>query len=154
ETERQRLAALGIETQLLPSEMAQELYPGFQVLVVGPIQGRDEEFAMTRKLRHNGVPTAFARELTPAISNIRYSEVAGGWSGTLEEISSAHPSLTRKLTVTAGFDSSGREGQLEVSSLHCRLNLIASSSSGTTISFDQKPACLGSGTWTLRPAGG
>lgn len=153
ESERQRLTSLGIETQLIASDQAEELYPGFQVLVVGPIQGRGEEGATVNDLRHHGVPTAFARDLTPAVSNVGYGAAAGDWSGTLEEISSAHPRLNRKLTVIASFESSGRAGQMEVSDLHCRLNLTASGSSGTTLSFNQDPTCLGSGIWRLRPSG-
>lgn len=154
ETEQRRLAALDIETELLSSDLAQELYPGFQILAVGPIQGQSEEIATIRKLRHGGVPTAFTRELSPAASNVRYGEVAGGWSGTLEEISSAHPRLNRKLNLTASFDPSGREGQLEVADLSCRLTLSADGSSGTALGFDQYPSCLGSGTWRIRPSGG
>lgn len=154
ETEQRRLAGLGIETNLLRSEMAQELYPGFQVLVVGPIRGRNEELSTIGKLRHGGVPTAFARELTPAASSVRYADVAGNWRGTLEEISSSHPRLDRKLTVSASFVRSGREGQLDVPSLHCRPSLSAVGSSETTVSFDQYSTCLASGSWIVRPSGG
>lgn len=152
ETERRRLAGLGIEADLLRSELAQELYPGFQVLVVGPIRGRGEERSMIGKLRHGGVPTAFARELTPAASNVRFADVAGDWRGTLEEISSSHPGLDRKLAVSVRFDRSGREGQLDVPSLHCRPSLGAVGSSGATVSFDQDSTCLASGTWIVRPS--
>jgi hypothetical protein len=155
ETEQQRLAALGTETGLISSGLAQELYPGFQVLVVGPLTSPQDEAAIVRRLRRQGVPSAFARDLEPATGIGSFSDVSGRWTGSLEEMSSAHPNLNRTLPVTVTFGPSGREGQLRLPSLGCRQTLTATgSATGPSLNFDQDSPCLGSGTWQLRPSEG
>ena len=66
ERERRRLATAGVSVEVVPSEEAQELYPGFEVLLGGPLRSGSEEALLLKRLHRNGVPSAFARPLTPA----------------------------------------------------------------------------------------
>src|SRR5262249_51194916 len=135
--------------------VAQELYPGFEVLVVGPVASRRNEAAIVGQLRQQGVPSAFARDLEPAAKAGGFDAASGSWKGSLEEMSSAHPSLNRSLPVTVRFGADGREGQLRLPSLGCRQTLTATGpASGPSLSYRQDSACPEEGTWLLRPTEG
>ena len=95
EKERRRLADAGIDVEVVPSEEAQELYPGFQVLLGGPLRTGSAERSLLKKLHHDGVPSAFARPLTPARAAPPYSKLARGtWKGKLKRAAPAAPGST------------------------------------------------------------
>jgi SPOR domain len=154
EKERRRLAAAGIEVEVMPSEEAQDLYPGFQVLLAGPLHSGSEEGVLLKKLHGNGVPSAFTRSLTPALPAPPQSRLARGtWTGKLEESSSSNPKFDRSLPVTFVTSSDGREGTLTFLDIDCVAELQAEPSAGPILRFGRTAGCF-AGSWQLRPAGG
>jgi hypothetical protein len=154
EKERRRLAAAGIDVEVVPSEEAQELYPGFQVLLGGPLHLGSEEAALLKSLHGSGVPSAFARPLTPALPASPYSKLARGtWTGKLEESSTSHPRLDRTLPVTFVTSANGKEGTLIFLDINCVAELQAEPSTGPALRFGSNSGCF-AGSWQLRPSAG
>jgi hypothetical protein len=153
EIEQRRLAAQGIDVEVVPSDGAQELYPGFQVLLGGPFGSQAAEAAMLKGLRRDGVPSAFARDLTPAGAAGEPAGVAGRWNGDLEGTSQDNPNLAGLLPVTLTFASNGTAGSLDLASLRCHVSLSLASTDAHTFSYSGEPACAGTGPLVVRPFG-
>jgi hypothetical protein len=150
ENERRRLAAAGIEVDVVPSDSAQELYPGFQVLLGGPLQSGSEEALLLKRLHRNGVPSAFARPLTPAPPDAKLGD--GTWTGKLEESSSSRPNLDRNLPLTFVTSEGGEKGMLIFLDINCVAELHAEPTSGPVLKFGRSAGCF-SGSWQVRPMG-
>ncbi len=152
EEERERLAAAGVDVTVVSSDGAAELYPDFQVLVAGPIANTGEEKSLLVGLHRNGVPSAFARPLSPAPRLAGPGEAVGRWSGTLERTSVEHPDLDGSLPVRLEIDAGGRSGRLERG--NCSAALTLAESGPATLSYSQPAPCIGGGTLTIRPTQG
>jgi hypothetical protein len=154
EKERRRLASAGVDVVVVPSEEAQELYPGFQVLLGGPLHSDSEEAILLKRLHRNGVPSAFARPLMPALPAPPYSKLARGtWTGKLEESSTSHPKLDRTLPVTFVTSANGKEGTLIFLDINCIAELQAEQSAGPALRFGRSSGCF-AGSWRVRPSDG
>jgi hypothetical protein len=153
EAERQRLAGHGIEVEVVSSDTADELYPGFQVLLGGPLRSRTAEAAMLRSLHGDGVPSAFARNLTPAADLAGPEAAAGHWTGTMERTSADHSNLDGSLPATLTVASNGATGSLELPTLSCRISLTLASTGAYTLEYGGEPSCLGTGPLVVRPYG-
>ena len=151
EKERRRLAAVDVDVDVVPSEDAQELYPGFEVLLGGPLASGSEEALLLKRLHRNGVPSAFARPLTPAPPHGKLGDRT--WTGKLEESSSSHPKLDRNLPVTFVTLDGGKQGRLIFLDINCVAELQAEPSAGPTLRFERSSGCF-SGSWQVRPVGG
>ncbi len=151
-SEQERLLSEGIDVEVVSSDGAQEFYPGFQVLLVGPVEGQSEEKSVVKALGRNGVPSAFARSLSPA-AEIEASEAAGEWSGTLDRSSSERPNLDDSFTVTLEMDAEGNSGTLEVPSEGCSQTMQLVEVSPTTLTYEQKNSCVSGGPLRIRPTG-
>jgi hypothetical protein len=151
EEERRRLAAQGVDVEVVPSDLAEELYPGFQVLLGGPIRSRATERTLLQGLHRNGVPSAFARELTPATSGGGAPAAAGNWSGQLERTSSEDPKLSGPLPANLTLSPDGTAGSLDLASIGCRASLTLVSEANQVLDYSQEPACAGAGTVRVRP---
>lgn len=154
DVEQQRLAAAGVDVSMVSSEEAEELYPGFQVLLGGPFQSGSEAAAQLKQLHRNGVPSAFARPLTPAPSAPEYSEIARTWSGTLEESSTSRPKLDRTLPVTLTMEADERTGTLVFLGINCVVELTSQPPTEVSLKFAQGSDCLAPGDWWVRPSEG
>jgi hypothetical protein len=152
EEERERLAAAGIGVDVVSSDGAAEFYPGFQVLLAGPVTKPSQEQSVVEALRHNGVPSAFARNLTPAPRATGASEAAGRWTGTLERSSGEHPHLDGSLHVVLEIAPDGETGTLEEGG--CTENLTLSESGPATFSYAQTNPCVSGGELFVRPTPG
>ena len=148
--ERRRLAAAGIDVDVVTSNSAQELYPGFQVLLGGPLQSSSEEAALLKSLHRNGVPSAFARPLSPAPPHAQLGD--GTWTGKLEESSSSRPKLDRTLPLTFVTSEGGKKGTLIFLDINCVGDVQIEASSDPTLRFERSAGCF-SGTWEVRPMG-
>lgn len=151
EAERERLAAQGVDVEVVSSDLAEELYPGFQVLLGGPIRSRGAQAVLLRGLHRNGVPSAFARELTPAADDGGATAAAGGWSGQLERTSSENPKLNGSLPATLTLSPDGTTGSLDLASIGCRGALSLVPGASQVLGYSQEPACAGAGTVWIRP---
>ena len=150
--ERRRLLTAGVDAKVVPAGDARQLYPGFQVLVVGPIESPAEEVTTLRRLHRNGVPSAFARRLTPAGEDTDPGSIAGGWAGTLEQTSPEHNgTLPATMTIADG----GSRGVLTVKSTGCRARLSLAPGGGPALSYVEEPSCGGVETvWVRRSSEG
>ncbi|MGE5281995.1 MAG: SPOR domain-containing protein [Chloroflexota bacterium] len=149
--ERRRLAAAGIDVDVVTSNSAQELYPGFQVLLGGPLQSGSEEAALLKSLHRNGVPSAFARPLTPAPPHAQLGD--GTWTGKLEESSSSRPKLDRTLPLTFVTSEGGKKGLLIFLDINCVAEVQTEPSTGPVLRFRRSSGCF-AGSWTIRPSNG
>jgi hypothetical protein len=153
EIERERLVGEGIDVEVVSSNGAQELYPGFQVLLAGPFETGSEEASTVKLLRGNGVPSAFARDLSPALAFGDPADIAGSWSGALDRSSGERPRLNGTLPVSLELDSDGRTGALEFEN-GCRDELTLSEAGEATLSYTQSRGCAANSDLLVRPAGG
>lgn len=154
EVERERLAAAGIDVAVVPSDDAEELYPGFQVLLGGPFSTGSAEAATVKALEKNGVPSAFGRPLSPALEVGDPAGIAGSWSGALDRSSGDFPKLNGSLPVSLELDSDGRTGTLEFESENCRDELTLRETTAATLSYARSEECAASGNLLVRPAAG
>jgi hypothetical protein len=151
EEERERLAAAGVEVDVISSDGAAELYPGFQVLFGGPIAGDAEERRLLKELEENGVD-GFARDLSPAPSLAGAGDAAGVWAGTLDRDSGEHPNLTDSLPVTVEIEPDGLAGTLETAD-GCSEGLSLKQEGPNTLTYFQDASCVSGGDVFVRPAG-
>jgi hypothetical protein len=149
EVERRRLAGHGLHVEVLSSDGAEELYPGFQVLLGGPLRSRAAEARMLQGLHRNGVPSAFARELTPAQAA---GPATGRWTGEVERTSAEHPNLDGTLSVALALTSDGTVGSLDFSTTSCQASLSLTSTSNV-LTYRQEPRCAGAETLYARVLG-
>lgn len=152
EAERDRLLAEGIDAEVVRANEVEEFYPGFRVLLVGPVEREAEEKAMIKALDRNGV-SGFARPVSPA-QEISASEVAGEWSGILERSSSERPRLNDSLIVTLEMDSDGNSGTLEVPATGCTQTVTLAQEGAATLTYRQGSPCVSGGPLRIRPAAG
>jgi len=141
EIERSRLAKQGVDAAVVSADDAQQLYPGFQVLIVGPVDSHAEEVATLQALHRNGVPSAFAQELTPAEGDVDPGSMAGSWSGELELTSAEHPDRDGALPVTLTVAEGGATGTIDFRGNSCHTNLSLASSGGPVVSYVEGPPC-------------
>lgn len=151
EEERARLAAAGVDVNVVSSDGAAELYPGFQVLFSDPISSAAQERSLLKSLEDNGVD-GFARDLSPAPLLDGASDAAGRWTGALDRTSGEHPNLEGTLTVTVAIDSDGQAGTLEIAG-GCSENLGLKEEGPTTLTYSQDASCVSGGDVFVRPAG-
>jgi len=150
EEERERLGALGIGVDVVSSDSAQELYPGFQMLLAGPYGSAAQARPLLRALHENGAPTAFVRDLTPALQSGGPGAITGTWSGTLERQSGDRPNLNDSLPATLTIEPGGDYGDLEFPSLGCTTGLTLSTETSSVLGYSQDPPCVGDGLWRVR----
>jgi hypothetical protein len=153
EAERERLAAAGIAVKVIESDEAQDLFPGFQVLVAGPFDTAPAARATAKRLRANGVPSAFPRPLHPARKVSGPEAIAGEWRGTLERSGSERPGLNGILQASLSATSDGRAARLEFPELGCSVDLSLNAATPVTLAYRQSGGCVGVGEWRLRPEG-
>ncbi len=154
EEERERLAAAGIEVTVASSDGAAELYPGFQVLLAGPVDEGTPESSIVKDLHRNGVPSAFARNLSPAPQIAGADAAAGRWTGLLERSSGEHPNLDGSLPIVLEIEPDGRSGTLEVERTGCSEDLSLAEAGSATLSYSQGAPCVSGGKVTVRPTQG
>lgn len=151
EAERERLAAAGIAVEVVPSDLAQELYPGFQVLLGGPFSSAAAETQELRQLHRHGVPSAFGRTLRPAQELSSPATVAGAWTGSLERSSSSRPGLDGSLPTSLTLLAGGRRGNLSFGDCSAKLTLAPSTT--TVLIYREQSGCDEGGDWQLRLSG-
>jgi hypothetical protein len=154
EAERERLAEAGIDVIVVSSEDVEEFYAGFYVLLGGPLAMSSEETSMVKALKGSGVPSAFAREVTPALEIGDPADLAGYWRGALDRSSAERPGLNRSLPVTLEMDSDGVTGTLEFETDGCQDELTLSETTDTTFTYALTELCAGRGDLLVRPSEG
>lgn len=152
EQERERLAAAGVDVRVISSDVAAELYPGFQVLIGGPFgNSPSQEQSLIRALKDSGV-SAFARDISPASLLNGAGDAAGRWTGTLDRSSDERPKLNGSVPVTLEFDPDGSAGTLEAEG-RCSENLTLKEAGPETLVYFQDAPCVSGGQVFVRPAG-
>jgi hypothetical protein len=153
ESEQSRLEAAGIRGSVVDSDEAQELYPGFQVLIVGPLSSGARRRSLLRRLHRNGVPSAFTRSLSPALEIPGPEAIAGEWRGTLDVSGVGRPGREGPTRATLSADPDGLSAELSFPGRHCVAELSLASASDVALSFSADPGCVGAGEWSVRPDG-
>lgn len=152
EVEQERLAAAGVEVEVVSSDGAAEFYPGFQVLLAGPFASKSEENGVVEALQRNGVPSAFVRDLTPAPALEGAEEASGTWEGEVERSSGEQPELDGALPVRLELSSDGETGTLETGS--CSEDLTLAESGRATLTYAQDKRCISGEDLFVRPTEG
>lgn len=153
EAEQERLAAAGVKVDVISSDDARELYPGFQVLLAGPFNSASEEQRTLKALHRNGVPSAYARPLSPASGIEDPAQIAGNWSGVLDRTSGERPRLDDEFEVTLEIASDGRAGTLVFETEGCSEELTLTEVGPTTLAYAQDSDCVADADLLIRPAG-
>jgi hypothetical protein len=153
EDERERIEAAGIRVIMIDSSEADELYPGFQVLVAGPFTDPTVESRVLDRLHKTEVPSAFARALTPAKEIGGPEALAGEWAGTLERTGTGSEDLDGPLEVTLSAPADGQTAQLNFKKPDCQLDLALEEAAALSLVYGQEDECVGGGSWRLRPRG-
>ena len=153
ETERERLEAAGIDVDVVASDQAEELYPGFQVLLGGPFPGPSAAQPLLAQLHRNGVPSAFLRPLSPAAAIAGPEAIAGRWAGTLERTGSSRSSDDGPLSATLTAIGDGRQATLKFAKPNCEVGLSLQEEGSVSLTYAQEGECVGAGTWEVRPQG-
>ncbi|MEX2107428.1 MAG: SPOR domain-containing protein [Solirubrobacterales bacterium] len=152
ETEQARLAAAGIPVTVVDSDAAQDLFPGFQVLLSGPFTSSSEEEQMLKRVKGE-VPSAFARDLAPALEISGPGDVAGEWTGELERTGTVRSGLNDDLSAVLYAAPDGQTASLAFDGIDCEVDLSLVELTAFTLGYEQGSDCVGGGRWSLRPSG-
>jgi hypothetical protein len=153
EAEQSRLAAAGITVTVVDSDAAQELLPGFQVLIGGPFASSSQESRMLKRVQADGVPSAFVRDLTPALAISGAGDVAGEWVGELKRTGTVRSDLNGMLPVTLNAAPDGQTAAIAFDGIECEVELSLVELTSFTLGYAQGSSCVGGGRWSLRPSG-
>jgi hypothetical protein len=150
-----RLLDEGIDVSAVPADWANELLPGFQVLLVGPLAG-GEETQVLRQLEDASV-AGFARDLTPSEELSGPAAVAGSWSGVLEQsyLRGTRPPGAYQVDFTLSAD--GETGAVDYPGRGCGGSLVLREENGFSLAYAESiesGGCRPGGVWHLRPEGG
>lgn len=150
-----RLVSKGIDAEAVPADWADELLPGFQVLLVGPLATSGEEVEALRQLEDANV-AGFGRDLTPSGELPGPVAAAGSWSGDLEQsyLRGARSPRTYRVDFTLAPD--GESGTVDYPGRGCHGSLTLSEESGFSLAYSESiesGGCRAGGVWHLRPEG-
>jgi hypothetical protein len=153
EEEVARLRADGIDVFAIPADRADELLPGLQVLLVGPIAGSGEERRVIDALERDAV-SGFGRDLTPSTELTGPSSVGGGWSGEVEESSLRGFFDPRTYDVNMAVEDGGRIGTVDYPADGCGGSMTLIEDDGYSLAYKERieyGSCIRGGVWHLRP---
>jgi hypothetical protein len=153
QAEQSRLADAGVDVAVIDSDGAQDLLPGFQVLIGGPFASSAEEARMLKRVHAEGVPSAFARDLSPALPISGPDAVAGEWAGEMERTGTVRSGLNGDQSVELDAGPDGQTASLSFEGLGCTAGLSLVEVTGYTLVYEQDSDCVGDGLWSLRPDG-
>lgn len=151
-----RLTEAGIAVEAIPAAEANELLPGFQVLIAGPLSGARREKQTLGALERADV-TGLGKDLTPSTAVAAPNAVAGTWSGVVEQSylrGSRRPSIY-EIVLTIAAD--GEAGTIEYPGRECEGQLDLIEEAGYSLAYAEtieSGSCPDGGVWHLRPEGG
>lgn len=150
-----RLVGEGIDVEAVPADWADELLPGFQVLLVGPLATSGEERQALQQLEDANV-AGFGRDLTPSGELSGPAVAAGSWSGDLEQSYLRGTRSPRTYRVDFTLAPGGESGTVDYPSRGCHASLTLSEESGFSLAYSESiesGSCRPGGVWHLRPEG-
>lgn len=155
EREVDRLVGEGIDVEAVPADEADELLPGLQVLLAGPLAGDEEEERVLEQLEDAGV-SGFGRDLTPSRTLSGPGSIAGEWEGSFEETHLRGSRRSKTYDVVFSIDSDGETGSVDYPDQECggTLELLEGGDySSAYREWIEYGDCIDEGTWHLRPDG-
>lgn len=155
EREVSRLVGEGIDVEAIPADEADELLPGLQVLLSGPLSGDQEEERVLEQLEEAGV-RGFGRDLTPSRELSGPTSVAGEWEGSFEETHLRGSRRPKTYPVVISIDSEGATGSVTYPEQDCGGTLEFSEDDEYSLAYREwieYGDCIDEGTWHLRPDG-
>jgi hypothetical protein len=154
--EVERLREYEVDAVSLPAAWANELLPGFHVLLVGPLSAGSEEDLALRRLARAGV-SGWGRYLTPTTALSGPEAVAGTWAGDVEQSSLRGPRRRTTYRIEIAIDADGGGGTIEYPERRCSGELSLIEDAGYSLAYEesiQSGGCPAGGVWHLRPTGG
>jgi len=153
EEEVARLRARGIDVFAVPAGWANELLPGFQVLLVGPLAGgAGEETRVERALAEAKV-SGFGRDLTSSIALAGAPSLAGSWSGEVEESSLGGSPQRTRYEIEVSIAADGETGTIDYPEEGCGGTLTLLDDEEFSIAYAERieyGSCIDGGVWHLR----
>lgn len=152
EREVNRLQGDGIDVFSMPAALANELLPGFHVLLVGPLSGRGEERRVIRQLGRASV-SGLVRDLTPSAALPGPAASAGSWSGAVEQSFLRGPRRRTTYRIEIAIDADGERGAIEYPERGCRGSLSLIEDARYSLAYLESilsGPCPAGGVWHLR----
>lgn len=153
EEEVARLRGHGIDVFAIPADQVDELLPGFQVLLVGPLAGAAEERRVVRELERAAV-SGFGRDVTPSVELSGPSSAAGAWSGEVEQSSLRGAARPTTYPVDVTIAAGGETGTVDYPEDECGGTLTLIEDDGYSLAYAETVEygpCIRGGVWHLRP---
>lgn len=151
-----RLLGEGIDVEAVPADWADELLPGFQVLLVGPLATTGEEKQALRQLEDASV-AGFGRDLTSSETVPGPEAAAGEWSGELERSHLRGGRRPSVYPVDFAIAADGESGTVEHVERDCSGSLTLIDDTGYSLAYAESIEsgdCPRGGVWHLRPRTG
>jgi hypothetical protein len=154
ETLARRMASkAGIDAQVIASDDAAELVPGFFVVLAGPVDAAEGR-RLAHAARDGGVQDGFVRALRPDSATAAPADLAGSaFSADLRQVSAKTPSLNKHIPTTLTFSGGGRGGNVAYGVPLCSGTLTFLDANGPVLRYREhitSGTCTDDGTWTLR----
>lgn len=151
--EVERLRGYGIDATSVPAEWANELLPGFWVLIVGPLEAGNEEQLVLHQLTRANV-SGFGRDLTPSTELSGPAAAAGSWGGKVERsyFKGARRAATYWIEVVIAAD--GESGTIGYPERGCHGTLSLIEDAGYSLAYGESidsGECPSGGVWHMRP---
>lgn len=153
--EVERLVGEGVAAYAIAAAEANELLPGFHVLLVGPLSGSREERLAIRELEQAQV-SGLGRSLTPSASLAGPEAAAGTWEGSFEQshLRGSRGPSTYGIEIEIAAD--GESGTVEYPGRDCQGSLTLIEDSEYSLAYAESiesGPCPAGGVWHLRPEG-
>ncbi len=150
-----RLTDAGIAVEAIAAAEADELLPGFQVLIVGPLSGARQEKRALRRLEAAEV-AGLGKDLTPSSAVSGPESAAGEWSGSVEQSYLRGSRRPSTYEVVFAIAADGEGGTIEYPGRECEGRLDLIEEPGYSLAYAETieaGPCPPGGVWHLRPEG-
>jgi hypothetical protein len=148
------LSDRGVPARVINSDEVEELFPGFAVVVSGPVRSKARARTLIRRAKGLEITDAVQVPLSPASGGpIDVSGLNGAWRGTLSQAGAARAEDNRQLATAITFAAGGRRARIRYPGVPCSGDLSFVRTDGAIAVYSQRITfgdCPQGGTWMLR----
>ncbi len=151
-----RLRAHGIRAQTIASSDIAELYPGWQVVAVGPLPSAVAQRRTIQRARRAGTGGGLARTYTPATVRATPATLAGDYRGMLTRTDPRAPSARRRVPAHLVLHADG-SGAVRFGRRGCLGRLLAAKAVHAIVVWrdhTKTPGCPSHAEWVTKLYGG